>query len=144
MAEPDTVPDLHARHPAARLLGIELVALAPGRATVSLAVRADMLNPHGTGHGGIVFALADTAFGYASNASQPPAVALSAEIVFIAPCRPGDVLHATATRLSQGGRTAVYDVRVTDASGRLVALFRGIAYRPGRSPSPAVPAGGVP
>ena len=126
----------HARNRAAALLGIEVVDLAPGRATLSMVLRADMTNPHGIGHGGIVFTLADTAFGYAANAGQPPALALTAEITFVAPCRPGDVLQACATRQSQGGRTAVYDVRVTDRAGTLIALFRGIAYRTGPGTAP--------
>jgi len=119
---------MYARDRAAQALGIALEAIGPGRAVCRMTVRDDMVQGHGTCHGGIVFTLADTAFAYACNAYNRVTVALNAEIAFLAPARAGDVLTATARERSRSGRTGIYDVEVTDHSGALVALFRGTSY----------------
>ncbi len=119
---------MYARDCAAQALGIVVDAIEPGAAVCRMTVRADMVQGHGTCHGGIVFTLADTAFAYACNACNRVTVALGAEITFVAPARAGDVLIATARERSRAGRTGVYDVEVTDGTGRLVALFRGTSY----------------
>jgi acyl-CoA thioesterase len=112
---------------AAQALGITVEAIAPGSATCRMVVRDDMLNGHGTCHGGLLFTLADTAFAYACNAGNRATVALNAQVTFIAPAQAGDVLTATAREQSRGGRTGVYDVEVHRA-GTLLALFRGQGY----------------
>lgn len=119
---------MYARDRAAQALGIALETIGPGRAVCRMTVRDDMVQGHGTCHGGIVFTLADTAFAYACNAYNRVTVALNAEIAFLAPTRAGDVLTATARERSRSGRTGIYDVEVTDHSGALVALFRGTSY----------------
>jgi len=112
---------------AAQALGITVEAIAPGSATCKMVVREDMLNGHGTCHGGLLFALADTAFAYACNAGNRTTVALNAQVSFIAPAHADDVLTAIAHEQSRGGRTGVYDVEVRRA-GTLLALFRGQGY----------------
>ena len=93
-------------------LGMELVAVAPGRATLRMRVRADMVNGHAIGHGGFTFTLADSAFAFACNSYNRSTVAAACEVRFLAPTRLGDVLEATAVERSRAGRDGVYDVTV--------------------------------
>jgi acyl-CoA thioesterase len=119
---------MYERDRAAQVLGILVEAIGPGTARCRMTVRDDMVQGHGTCHGGLTFTLADTAFAYACNAYNRATVALAAEIAFLAPARAGDVLCATARERSRSGRTGIYDVEVTNGEGTLVALFRGTAY----------------
>ena len=93
-------------------LGMEVLDVAPGRATLSMTVRADMVNGHAIGHGGFTFTLADSAFAFACNSYNRSTVAASCEIRFLAPTRLGDVLVASAVERSREGRRGVYDVTV--------------------------------
>ena len=105
-------------------LGIELVEAGDGRAVVRMTVTGAMVNGHDIAHGGYVFLLADTAFACACNSRGPVTVAAGADITFLAPARPGDVLTAVAEERSTSGRSGVYDVTVTRDS-EVVAEFRG-------------------
>jgi acyl-CoA thioesterase len=118
-----------ARDRAARALGMRIDSVGPGRATLSMPVRGDMVNGHHICHGGLIFALADTAFAYACNAYNRNTVASGCNIDFVAPGKEGDTLQAEAVERSLSGRTGVYDVTVRDGAGRTVALFRGKSYR---------------
>jgi acyl-CoA thioesterase len=109
---------------ASRGLGMEIVEALPGRASVRMTVRDDMVNGHGTGHGGITFTLADSAFAVACNSYNRSTVAAACEIRFLAPTRLGDVLVATAVERSREGRDGVYDVTVRSGD-RVVAEFQG-------------------
>lgn len=117
------------RDRAAQALGMRIDSVAPGRATLSMPVRSDMVNGHHICHGGLVFALADTAFAYACNAYNLNTVASGCNIDFVAPGKEGDTLQATAVERSRSGRTGVYDVTVRDSAGKDLALFRGKSYR---------------
>jgi acyl-CoA thioesterase len=97
---------------ASRALGMQLVEVGPGRAAVRMTVRADMVNGHAIGHGGLTFSLADSAFALACNSYNRSTVAAACEIRFLAPTRLGDVLVATAAERSRSGRDGVYDVTV--------------------------------
>jgi len=97
---------------ASRSLGMHVVAVAPGRATVQMTVRADMINGHAIGHGGLTFALADSAFALACNSYNRSTVAAACDIAFLAPTRLGDVLVADAVERTREGRDGVYDVTV--------------------------------
>jgi acyl-CoA thioesterase len=109
---------------ASRLLGIEPVELAPGRALLRMPVTESMVNGHGIAHGGYVFLLADTAFACACNYAGAVTVAAGADITFVAPVRQGEVLEAEAVERTRYGRSGIYDVTVR--SGRkVVAEFRG-------------------
>lgn len=112
-------------------LGMHIDALAPGGATVSMLVREDMLNGFAITHGGIVFTLADTAFALACNDGGAPVVAAGADIDFLAPTTAGMTLTAVAVSRAEVGRSGVFDVTVTDESGRVVAEFRGRSRRTG-------------
>ncbi len=98
-----------------------------GYARVRMAVRADMLNGHRSAHGGMIFALADTAFAYACNSRNETTVAQSATISFLAPAADGDILVAEARELSRSGRSGVYHVSVKAADGRAIAEFTGLS-----------------
>ena len=117
------------RDRAAQALGMRIDSVAPGRAVLSMAVRGDMVNGHHICHGGLIFALADTAFAYACNAYNFNTVASGCNIDFVAPGKEGDTLQATAVERSRSGRTGVYDVTVRDSAGKDLALFRGKSYR---------------
>lgn len=109
---------------ASQALGIEVHELASDRAVVSMTVGETMVNGHGITHGGLVFALADTAFALACNGHGEPAVAARADIRFLAPTRLGDELVAEAVERARYGRNGIYDVTVR-VRGKAVAEFRG-------------------
>jgi len=92
---------------------------------VSMLVRDDMTNGFGLTHGGMVFALADTAFALACNDGDHIAVAAGADIAFLAPSRAGQTLTAAARLRAGSGRSRLYDVTVTDEASTVVAEFRG-------------------
>lgn len=118
-------PDDHA----ARGLGMAITAVGPGTATLTMTVRPDMVNGHGSCHGGFIFAVADAAFAYACNSFNHRAVAAGVDINFLAPAHLGDLLTAHGHARHQGGRSGVYDIEVTNQDGKLVAVFRGRAAR---------------
>ena len=94
---------MYAKDRAAQMLGIQLRTVRHGYAELTMTVREDMLNVHGLCHGGLVFALADTAFGYACHTRNQANVALQGAISFTAPARLGDELIAVAEQRAQGG-----------------------------------------
>lgn len=110
-------------------LGMKLASIAPGQASMTMTVRADMLNGHKTCHGGFLFSLADSAFAFACNSRNQVTVASGGSIDFLAPAFEDDVLTATATEYSLAGRTGVYDVHVTNQDRKQIAVFRGRSYR---------------
>ena len=116
---------------AAQALDMKIEKIASGSATLSMAVREDMVNGHNICHGGYIFTLADTAFAYACNSQNYNAVAAGARIEFVAPGKLGDVLAAVARQVVQGGRTGVYDVVVSNQQDKQLALFRGNSHRIG-------------
>jgi acyl-CoA thioesterase len=109
---------------AAQALGMEIVAVGPGTATVAMVVRDDMVNGHDTAHGGLIFTLADTAFAYACNSGGHTTVAAHCAITFLRPGRRGDRMIAEAREVSRGGRSGLYDVRIS-VDGAVIAEFRG-------------------
>ncbi len=133
-AEPQALAELtgrvmYAKDAASQALGARLVSIGPGRASMAMTIRADMLNGHQTCHGGFIFALADSAFAFACNARNQVTVAAGCSIDYLAPGLLGDVLTAQAIEVSLAGRTGVYDVLVTNQDGKRIALFRGRSYR---------------
>lgn len=120
---------LWARDAASQGLGMRVESIGPGHATLSMTVRADMLNGHRLCHGGLLFTLADSAFAYACNSHNFNTVSSACHIDFLAPAHEGDVLEAEAVERSQAGRTGVYDVTVRVRGGAVVALLRGKSYR---------------
>ena len=110
---------------ASKALGMALVDVAPGRATLTMTVRPDMTNGHKTCHGGFIFTLADSAFAFACNTYNQRTVAQIAQVSFLAPAMEGAVMTARAREVWRQGRGGVYDVTVTGADGTVIAEFRG-------------------
>ncbi len=105
--------------------GMQIDAIAAGHATLSMTVQDWMTNGHKTCHGGCIFTLADSAFAFACNSYNHHVVAQMASISFIAPAFSGDRLCATAREIMRKGRNGIYDIRVTNQQGDLIAEFRG-------------------
>jgi acyl-CoA thioesterase len=110
-------------------LGLEIMDVAPGRVRVEMTVRPDMVNGHGICHGGIIFAVADSAFAFACNSHGEPMVAAGASIEFLAPSSIGERVTATASEVTRTARSGIYDVCVTKSSGETIAHFRGRCSR---------------
>lgn len=119
---------------ASRNLGIELLHAGDGNAELRLTVRKDMVNGHGSAHGGYLFLFADSAFACACNTHGPVTVAAGAEVSFVAPAFEGDVLTATATERTRYGRSGIYDVTIRRGHD-VIAEFRGRSRTIGRSPA---------
>ncbi|AEB58895.1 hydroxyphenylacetyl-CoA thioesterase PaaI [Ectopseudomonas mendocina] len=120
---------LFERDAASQAMGMRLLSVAPGQAQVGMSVRADMVQGHGTCHGGYLFALADSAFAFACNSYNESSVAIGCSIDYVAPARLGDTLTAQASEQSRSGRTGNYDVRIENQNGKLIALFHGKSYK---------------
>ena len=110
---------------ASKEMGLELGAVTPGEAFVHLSVAPAMLNGHGVCHGGLIFAMADTAFAFACNSLNRQAVAMHCSISFIRKVRAGARLTAHAAQRASYGRNGIFDVSVADQQGVKVAEFRG-------------------
>lgn len=113
------------RDRASAALGMIVERDEPGEAVVTMTVREDMTNGFAITHGGMVFALADTAFAIACNEGEAVTVASGADIDFLKATHAGQTLTAHARRRTVSGRTGLYDVTVTDETGDVVAEFRG-------------------
>ena len=105
--------------------GIVIEETRAGYCRLSMRLRADMLNGHGSAHGGMIFALADTAFAYVCNGANAKSVAAQAGIVFLGSASEGETLIAEAQELAHEGRSGVTRVAVRTADGRAVAEFTG-------------------
>lgn len=113
----------------AQHLGIELLEMAPGFAKASMKVTPQLLNGVNTAHGGAIFSLADLVFAAACNSHNQISVAINVSINFIKAVPPNTTLTAEGHEVSLNSRLGVYEVKVNDESGDLVAAFEGLAYR---------------
>jgi acyl-CoA thioesterase len=110
---------------ASKWLGMKIEEVRPGYARLSMTVTANMVNGHNLCHGGLIFTLADSTFAFACNSHNQRAVAAGCAIEFLAPAFLGDVLTAEGVEQALRGRTGVYDMKVTNQKGELIAVFRG-------------------
>jgi len=110
-------------------LGIEVLETGAGISTLRMIVRQEMLNGFGICHGGVTFSLADSAFAFASNAHGRVAFALDIVMSYPNPVNLGDVLTATAEEQKIGKSTGIYDITITNQTGKKVGLFRGTVFR---------------
>ena len=110
---------------ASRWMGMSLDTVDEGSAILSLTVAEHHANGHGICHGGVIYALADSAFAFACNSRNQSTVAQHNSIIYIAPAEVGDVLIAEAREVALHGRSGVYDVKVSTEPGKLIAEFRG-------------------
>ena len=125
----DAAKAMWSRDHAAQALGMVITEVTPGTSRLTMQVRQEMVNGHAICHGGMLFTLADTAFAYACNSYNRNTVASACSIDFLAPAHLGDSLVAVAVERAQSGRSGVYDVIVSTAEGKTVALFRGKSAR---------------
>jgi len=116
---------MYERDRASQALGIRIVEVKAGFASLKMDIRADMLNGHAICHGGFIFTLADTAFAYACNSRNEVALAQTCDIDFIQAAREHDQLQAVAEERSRRGRSGLYDVKISKDDGELIAHFRG-------------------
>ncbi|OAB79702.1 PaaI family thioesterase [Cochleicola gelatinilyticus] len=112
-------------------LGIEILECERGRCKVGMTIRNEMLNSMGKAHGGISYALADTAFGFSANTHGKYAVSIDTSINHIEALEEGDYLTAEATLDLQKTKVGFNIVEVKRGE-ELVALFKGVAYRTGK------------
>lgn len=110
-------------------MGIVIEEVRPGFARGRMTVSDEMLNSHGTCHGGMLFTFADTLFAYACNSENKGTVALSCTIDYARPARAGDELVAIGQRNIRNYKTGVYDITVTNKAGETICLFRGGSYQ---------------
>jgi len=121
-----------ARDNATEWLGIEVLRLGDGHATIAMTLRPEMMNGFGITHGGMIFAFADSAFALACNPADGDGstvtVAAGVDVNFLAPSRAGQRITAVANRRQQQGRSGLYDVQVlgeNDGVSTVIAEFRG-------------------
>jgi len=122
---------MHASEGASAAWDLKFEAAGEGWARASLKLRNDMMNGHGIAHGGIIFALADTAFAWACNSRNVKTFAQQASITFLSPGKLGETLTAEARENSIMGRSGVYDVKVNGEDGRVIAVFQGLSRAAG-------------
>jgi len=108
-----------------RALGIEVEVPAAGSAVASMTVRDDMVNGFGICHGGMLFALGDTAFAFACNAYNLVTVGGEASIRWLQPAKAGDRLTATASEERRDGRHGYYSIHISNQRDEAVADFYG-------------------
>ena len=114
--------------PMAQLLGLELVELQPRRAVVALTPQARHLNALGVVHGTTLYAMLDQAAAIACNTSDYRAVLCQSTINFLSAARPEYRLRAEAAPLSIKRRLSVWEIKITDERGELVAVGQSTAY----------------
>lgn len=123
---------MYANDAASKLLGIEVAVDDPGEAVATIAITPSLVNGFDILHGGVLFALADTAFAFACNGGERVTVAASCSIDFLRPATVGDTLTARASERHRSRRTGVYDVAISNQDGEAVAVFRGRSYTTSR------------
>jgi acyl-CoA thioesterase len=106
-------------------MGMELLECAPGRASLRMTVKPLHLNGHQICHGGFIFTLADTTFAFACNSHNKVAVAAGCSIEFLKSGQLGDVLTCVGLEQTLNGRHGIYDMRVSNQHGEVIAMFRG-------------------
>jgi acyl-CoA thioesterase len=106
-------------------LGMEVLHIEPGQCTMRMQVNEGMVNGFNIAHGGITYALADSAMAFASNAHGFQCVSIDTAISHIKKVQINEVLKATCTSLSRNRKVGIYEVKVTNQSDELVAHFKG-------------------
>ena len=114
-------------------MGMQLLACEPGRAVLRMEVKALHLNGHQICHGGFIFTLADTTFAFACNSHNKVTVAAGCSIEFLKPVHLGDILTCEGLEQTLTGRHGIYDMRVRNQHGEVVAMFRGKSAQTGGS-----------
>ncbi len=128
-----------ARDAFSRWLGVEVLTVAPGRCAVRMTVRPEMVNGFGVAHGGVTYALADSALAFASNTNGRVTVSIENNIGYPVAVHPGNTLTADAVEVSASNRVAFYTVTVRNEADVVVGVFRGTVYRTSQHHEPSPP-----
>lgn len=118
--------------PFSQWLGIERLEDGAGKSTLRMTVRKEMLNGFAIAHGGITYALADSALAFASNSHGRMAVSVETSISHTEPVKEGDILTAITEEKNLSNKIGIYHITVTNQHSKVVALFKGTVYRTGR------------
>jgi acyl-CoA thioesterase len=110
-------------------MGVEVIEVKQGYSKIKMILRKEMLNGFGIAHGGITFALADSAFAFACNSDGKITVALDVSISFPKAAKENDTLVAEAKQVNKTNRTGLYLIEVKNQKEELVALFKGTCYK---------------
>ena len=127
----DIVQQMFSKDAFSRWLGIQVLETGKGRCRLSMTIRKEMLNGFYIAHGGITYALADSALAFASNSHGRQAVSIDTAINHIEPLKEGDEITAIAREDALKNKFAFYTVEVLKGDTR-VALFKGTVYRTDR------------
>ena len=127
------VDKMYNNDPFSQWLGIKRVEDGMGKSVLKMTIREDMLNGFSIAHGGISYALADSALAFAANSHGKLAVSIETSIAHIQQIKLGDVITATAQEESLSNKIAIYMVRITNQNEEQVALFKGTVYRTRKS-----------
>jgi acyl-CoA thioesterase len=114
-------------------LGIEVLEIKEGYSRIKMTVRKEMVNGFGIVHGGIPFSLADSSFAFACNNRNNLSVALDTSINFIKPVHVDDVLTAEAKEVHNGKSTGLYHISIINQNNHVIAHFKGLCFRTGKS-----------
>jgi acyl-CoA thioesterase len=120
------------KEPYAKKFGIRLIEVRDGYSLMEMEVTSEMNNIFGMAHGGAVFSLIDAAFELAGNSGGIISVALNMNLAYTYPAKAGDVLRAEAKETNSTRKTGLYDIRVTNQDGRMVASCQALVYRKGQ------------
>lgn len=129
MSPTEIIDAMFNNDPFSQWLGIERIEEGPGHCTLAMTVRKEMLNGFGIAHGGISYALADSALAFAANAHGRKCVSVETSISHVLPVREGDRLITKVEELSLNHKIGIYTVRVVNQEDLEVALFKGSVYR---------------
>ncbi len=125
----EIIDKMYEHDPFSLWLGIERVEEGAGFCTLKMKVRKEMSNGFSIAHGGICYSLADSALAFASNAHGKQAMSIETSISHLKPVKVGDELMAEAKEINLTRRTGIYDIRISNQRGELVAAFKGTVYR---------------
>ncbi len=113
-------------------LGIEIVNITEGYCKLRMVIGENMTNGFDIAHGGIAFSLADSALAFASNSYGMQAVSIETSISYTRPIKRDDTVTAETSELHRSNKLAIYDVKLTNQLGRVMALFKGTVYYTGK------------
>lgn len=120
--------DAYIRSPFVDKLGIEVIHQDSSACSTAITITEDLTNSLGIAHGGVIFTLADRAFGLACNRGTEPFVTMDMNIRYLRPAQIGQRLIATAKKIHAGRQTAFIRIDVVEEGGRLIACLSGTAH----------------
>ncbi len=110
-------------------MGVKVLEIREGYSKIQMTLRKEMLNAFGIAHGGITFALADSAFAFACNSDGKVTVALDVSISFPKAVKENDILTAEAKQVNKTRRTGLYLIEIRNQNDELVVLFKGTCFK---------------